>query len=205
MMSSTEEIKKQNQKTIILLLLAFIAPVLAAYLVYINMGEVGKTRNNGELIMPPRPLNDLHLNTLQGRPFGFEQLKGNWHLVYIGNGPCDKACRDRLSMMHQTRMGQGKAMSRVRLLYIAADKSGTANSDKLRKDYARLTVLTGKKENITKTIQLFETDAATNIRAEHLIFMIDPLGNLMMRYKSDVRLIGIIKDLEHLLKISQIG
>ena len=203
-MSSPEQIKKQNQKTIILLLLAFIVPVLAAYLVYINMGEVSKTRNNGELIVPPRALEKLQLQTTVGKSFGMEELKGNWHLVYLGTGPCAETCQDRLSLMHQTRMAQGSAMSRVRLLYIALDKP-PANTDKLIHDYTRLTILTGEQEKLAKAIKLFETDALHNIREEHLIFMIDPLGNLMMRYKKDVRLIGIIKDLEHLLKISHIG
>ncbi len=204
-MSGTEEIKKQNQRTIIMLLLAFIVPVLAAWLVYINMGQVSKTRNYGELVIPPRPLDNFKLRTHDGKAFGFEQLKGNWHLIYIGNGPCAEACRNRLSIMHQTRMGQGQAMSRVRLVYIALDKSAIAGADHLQKDYARLTVLTGDQADITKTLKYFETDATYNIREDNLIFMVDPLGNLMMRYKKNVRLIGIIKDLEHLLKISQIG
>jgi cytochrome oxidase Cu insertion factor (SCO1/SenC/PrrC family) len=178
--------------------------VLAAWLVYLNMGEVSKTRNNGELITPARPLEKLQLKTSAGKPFGFEELKGTWHLVYIGQGPCATACQERLSTMHQTRMAQGSSMSRVRLLYLALDKL-PENADKLRKDYARLTILTGEQQNITKTIKLFETDATYNIREDHLIYMIDPLGNLMMRYKKDIRLIGIIKDLEHLLKYSQIG
>ena len=204
-MRSTEEIKKQNQKTIILLILAFLMPVLAAYLIYLNMGEAGKTRNNGELIIPPRPLENFQLNTSAAKQFGFKELQGNWHLVYIGNGQCSTACRDRLSMMHQTRMGQGKAMSRVRLIYIALAGIQKGEAKTLKEEYSRLTVLTGNSEQIKATLNQFKTDDAVNIREDNMIFMIDPLGNLMMRYKQDVRLIGIIKDLEHLLKISQIG
>ncbi|MDH5712295.1 MAG: hypothetical protein OEZ15_11640, partial [Gammaproteobacteria bacterium] len=100
---------------------------------------------------------------------------------------------------------QGKAMSRVGLIYIALDKNEAANAGSLKKEFARLTVLTGGQDDITKTLKLFETDAAINIKDGNLIFMLDPLGNLMMRYKKDVRLIGIIKDMEHLLKVSQIG
>ncbi len=204
-MRSIEEIKKQNQKTIILLILAFLLPVIAAYLVYLNMGEAGKTRNNGELIVPPRPLEKLQLNTSAGNQFDFKELQGNWHLVYVGSGMCGSDCKDRLSMMHQTRMGQGKAMSRVRLIYIALDGMQKEKADALEKEHARLTILTGNSEQISTTISLFKTDDAVNIREDNMIFMIDPLGNLMMRYRKDVRLIGIIKDLEHLLKISQIG
>lgn len=204
-MPNTQEIKKQNQKTIVLLLLAFIVPVLAAYLVYLNMDDVSRTKNNGELIIPPRPLENVKLKTLDGNSFGYKELQGNWHLIYIGQGPCAESCRDRLSLMHQTRMGQGKAMSRVRLLYVALDGINIIESEKIKQDYAKLTVLTGDKNIAADLIQQFKLDKADNIRGEHMIFMTDPLGNLMMRYKKDVRLIGIIKDLEHLLKVSQIG
>lgn len=204
-MNGIEQIRKQNQRTIVLLFLAFIIPVAAAYLVYLNMDHAGKTKNHGELIIPPRPLDSMKLTTLDARPFGGEQLRGNWHLVYISNGACEQLCRDRLSIMHQARVAQGKAMSRVGLLYIAMDKSAAAGLDGLTKDYSHLTVLAGEQLNINEAIKLFQTDNVYNIREDNLIYMVDPLGNLMMRYKKDVRLIGIIKDLEHLLKISQIG
>jgi len=205
MMSGIEEIRKQNQRTLIILVLAFILPVAAAWLVYINMDSAGKTRNNGELITPPRPLEAFNVQTVDGKAFGFEQLKGNWHLVYIGSGACEQQCRDSLSKMHQTRLAQGKAMSRVRLLYLALDKKSLTNANELKNKYARLTVVSGERADVDVTAKLFQTDNKFNIREGRLIYMIDPLGNLMMRYKTETRLIGIIKDLEHLLKISQIG
>lgn len=205
MMSSFEEIKKQNQRTIIMLLLAFIVPVAAAWLVYLNMDSGGKTRNNGELIAPPRPLESFNVQTMEGKAFGFEQLKGNWHLVYIGSGACEQQCQDTLSKMHQTRLAQGKAMSRVRLIYLALDKKSVSTANELQNKFSRLTVVTGEQTAVNDTANLFQTDNEYNIREGRLIFMIDPLGNLMMRYKTETRLIGIIKDLEHLLKISHIG
>ena len=204
-MSNLEEIRKQNQKTIIMLLLAFIVPVLAAYLVYFNMESASNTNNNGELIVPPRPVEEVSLQTSTGENFDEQKLKGRWHLVYIGKGSCDSICKDRLSTMHQTRMGQGKEMSRVGLLYISTEDVSKNVADDLQQKFSRLTVLTGRKEQTNKILKLFKTDATSNIMEDNFIFMIDPLGNLMMRYKKDVRLIGIIQDLEHLLKVSHIG
>ncbi len=188
-----------------MLVLAFILPVVSAYLVYINMDSSGKTSNNGELIIPPRPLELFKLQTTQDKVFGLEQLKGHWHLVYIASDICEQPCRDILSKMHQTRIAQGKAMSRVRLLYLALDKKSLTDANELKKKYARLTIVTGEQAAIKDTVNLFKTDVKYNIRDGGLIYMIDPLGNLMMRYKTETQLIGLIKDLEHLLKISQIG
>lgn len=204
-MSSSEEIKKQNQRTIILLLLAFLLPVVAAYIVYKNMDQAGKTRNNGSLILPARPLDKLKLTALDNTAFGIEQLKGKWHLIYLGKGPCTQACQDSLSKMHQSRLAQGKAMSRVRLLYIVADLSTVSDAERLTRDYARLNILSGNKTAIEEVIKLFQTPDTATVMESNKIYMVDPLGNLMMQYSADVRLIGVIKDLEHLLKISQIG
>ena len=204
-MISPEEIRKQNQRTIILLLLAFILPVVAAYIVYKNMDHAGKTRNNGTLVLPARPLDKLQLTGLDKAAFTVEQLKGNWHLIYLGKGPCNQVCLDSLSKMHQTRLAQGKAMSRVRLLYIVADMSKTGGMEKLSNDYARLSIVTGNKTTIDGVIKLFQTPHSPAVMESHQIYMVDPLGNLMMQYSREVPLIGLIKDLEHLLKISQIG
>jgi len=203
-MHGTEEIRKKNQRTIIMLVLAFIMPVVAAYLVYINMDKSGKTRNNGELVIPARPLETFKAQTITGTDFGIEQLKGNWHLLYIGSGACEQACNAALSKIHQTRLAQGKAMSRVHLLYLALDNNALQNAAELQKKYARLTVLSATQPELDAAVQLF-SDEKHNVREGGLIYMIDALGNLMMRYKTDTRLIGMIKDLEHLLKISQIG
>lgn len=204
-MASPDEIRKTNQRTIIMLLAAFIVPVVAAYVVYINMDSVSKTRNYGELITPARPLVKLNLNTIDNKPYTIEQLKGNWHLVYLGKGACDKLCRDSLLKIHQTRLAQGKAMSRVRLLYIAANKPSQAEAETLLHDYSRLSVVTGNQASINEVIKLFQTQSGVNAMDSQQIYMIDPLGNLMMQYKNDTALIGIIKDLEHLLKISHVG
>lgn len=204
-MSSPEQIRKQNQRTIILLVVAFLLPVVSAYIVFKNMDHGIQTRNNGALVVPARPLDKIKLTTADHSAFTIEQLRGNWHLVYIGQGPCDQPCLDSLSKMHQTRLAQGKDMSRVRLLYIAADMPPAGVAEKLGKDYAHLSVITGDKAAMDDVVKLFQTEGTPAVMAGHRIYMIDPLGNLMMQYSREVRLIGVIKDLEHLLKISQIG
>lgn len=204
-MNASEQTKNQNQKTLILLLLAFLGPVVAAYLVYVNMDQAGKTRNNGILITPARPLEKLRLTGADNKAFTIEQLKGKWYLIYFGKGPCEQTCRNSLSKMHQTRIAQGKAMSRVRLLYIVDDISQVNDKDKLSREFARLSIVSGNKASIEQAISLFQVQGQPAVMDSNQIFMVDPLGNLMMQYSEEVRLIGLIKDLEHLLKISQIG
>lgn len=204
-MPDNESITRQNRKTIVLLLLAFIAPAIIAWMQFKFEIFSSGTKNYGEFITPPIVLEQFNLTSVDGSPFTLKNIKRNWHLVYLGYGACKEKCRDRLSMMHQSRMAQGKGMSRVRLIYISMDEIEKGQAKELTSTYSRLSVLTGSDEQLKKIGSLFGAQAIKDIRTDNLIFMIDPLGNLMMKYKDDVRLIGIIKDLEHLLKVSQVG
>lgn len=206
-MSDPDKIRKKNQRTLIMLVAAFALPYLIAKITFsiISDSEEFDTKNYGELVTPARPLEKLALTTIDGKAFGFEQLKLKWHLVYLAKGPCNKKCHDSLSKMHQARLGQGKGMSRVRLLYITDSKLSQDKIDALSKKYNRLSVLTGDEKAIEEVSRLFQTQNGVNAMEDNRIYLIDTLGNLMMQYKSDIALIGIIKDLEHLLKFSHIG
>ncbi|MDH5180712.1 MAG: SCO family protein [Gammaproteobacteria bacterium] len=202
-MSDVEQIRKQNQRTILMLLGAFILPLVLAWFVYLNTSGVHVTNNGGHLITPARPLQSLALTAEDGKPFGFSELKGKWHLVYIGNGACTEKCHAMLSKMHQVRMAQGKDMSRLDLLFITNNKAEQNNSAKLAGQYARLSVLYIEPGNAQQFTKLFS--GAGNGGAKDNIYVIDPLGNLMLQYTDAIALIGIIKDLTRLLKNSQIG
>jgi len=40
---------------------------------------------------------------------------------------------------------------------------------------------------------------------QNAIYLVDPLGNLMMRFPPDLEPKSLLKDLKHLLKVSRIG
>jgi len=204
-MLSPDEIRTKNQRTILMLIGAFILPVVMAYIVYINSTGVGRTKNHGELITPARPLVGLNLTTLDGKPYTVAELKGSWHLIYIGKDKCDQSCSDSLSKMHQSRLAQGKAMSRLGLIYITSAAPDSRTVDALAKKISHLTIATYKPESVAKLKTQFASHSQDDVLGANRIYMVDPLGNLMMQYKSDVTLIGIIKDLEHLMRISQVG
>lgn len=206
-MSDLDQIRKKNQRTIILLVAAFALPYVIAKITFsvISESEDFDTKNYGELVTPARPLKTLALTSTDGKPFGYEQLKEKWHLVYLAKGPCNKKCNDSLSKLNQVRLAQGQAMSRVRLLYITDSQLPQDKINSLSKQYRTLTILTGDQKAMQEVSRLFFIKEGVHVMEDNRIYLIDTLGNLMMQYSSDIVLIGIIKDLEHLLKYSHIG
>ena len=158
------------------LFLACAAPFALAWMAYVFDWASGTTSNYGELIAP-RPLS--------GAPF--EALRGKWVLVSADSAACSAACEEKLYYLRQVRRAQGKEMDRVERLWLIA--GGPAPRPEL------LAAIEGTRVATFK-------DAAFS--PEH-IYVIDPLGNLMLRFPRDPDPSRIIKDLQRLLRASRIG
>jgi len=204
-MSDKLEIKRRNQRTLILLLAAFLIPVFGAYLMYLNVQSSGpgSTKNHGTLVRPARPITPFELNTLSGDRFGQQQLTGKWTLVYLGQGECAEACRSNLAKMQQGRLAQGKEMVRIQLLYVVTSESAMMGT--LSEQYKPLMVVTGGQAPISDFTGVFQISSDEQVLDMQRVYLVDPLGNLMMRYENGFELSGLIKDLELLLKTSHIG
>ena len=95
------------QRTLLLIGLVCLAPVVLGTAAYVLHWTPGGTGNYGELI-PPRPLT--------GPPL--EALRGKWVLVSFDEATCDAACERKLYFMRQVRRAQGKDQDRVERLWI---------------------------------------------------------------------------------------
>ena len=153
-----------------------LAPVLAGWALYLSGWRPAATGNYGELI-PPRPLT--------GAPF--EALRGKWVLLMFDAAACDAYCERKLYFMRQVRRTQGKEMERIERLWAITD-GGKPRAEVLAAiegtHLARL------------NDQAFSPD---------YIYLIDPLGNLMLRFPRDPDPSRMVKDLQRLLKASRIG
>jgi len=196
----------RNLRMVAALAALFFTPLLVSYALYYGMGWRPSGRiNHGELIQPPRPLPRADLprvavgaDTVNGLT-GTEPavFRGEWSLVYIGDGSCDASCRGTLYVMRQTRLALGTDQTRLARVFLV-----TANCcarDYLAHQHAGMTVLDATGAAAGPLLSLFPGDR------EHSLFIVDPLGNLMMRY--DVRHApgGLLVDLKRLLELSQIG
>jgi cytochrome oxidase Cu insertion factor (SCO1/SenC/PrrC family) len=192
----------RSRKQIWILIGAFVAPLALAFLLYYGVGvrPHGNT-NKGDLIHPARPLPELALPGAADQTFAADALRGKWSMVFIGDGACDARCREALTLMRQTRLALGDKMERVQRVflvtgnccdqaYLAAEHSG---------------VLLGRIDNPAGQSLLETFPDAAQAGALGRIYLVDPLGNLMMKYEADAPQKGLLEDLKKLLKLSHIG
>jgi hypothetical protein len=178
-----------------LLLLAalFFAPIAASLFAY-HFLRPEPTANYGELLLPPATISAHALARADGSVFRFEEMKDRWILVASDSGACAGECAAKVRAMRQVRLALGRNASRVGRVFVvddlaAPDPAAFAPTEDL------VIALTPR--------GLMLPPGAANDRAH--IYLVDPRGNVMMRWPANPQMRGMLKDLERLLKASQIG
>ena len=202
-----------------LLALLFFAPLLLAFLIYYGSGwrPAGRT-NHGVLILPARSLPPVALPRIAvaqpampgaaasvgaaadagEAPAAASVFSGKWSLVYIGRGDCDAECRNTLYFMRQTHFGLANLIPRVqRVFLVTAD---CCDREFLAREQPNLITLNAQGAAGAALLAQFPAD-----RRAASIFIVDPRGNLMMRYDAHEDPKGLRDDLKKLLALSHIG
>jgi cytochrome oxidase Cu insertion factor (SCO1/SenC/PrrC family) len=190
---------------LILIVVLFLLPVVAATWLYISgWRPEGKNLAHGELVQPARPMADVELYSMDGTPFRLSTLHGRWVMVYLGPLPCAADCRNSLYKMQQVRLAQGRDATRVERVMIATN----AGSDALReiaRQYPGLLAVGGTRTTLQTLAREFVSSQGTALDAPGRVYLIDPIGNLVMSYAPDADPSGMRKDLARLLRLSQVG
>lgn len=174
------------------------SPLIASYLTYYVIKPESRT-NYGELIDPrAHPMPALQTATLDGQRTELGALKGKWIMLQAGGAECAEPCMKRLRDTRQLRLAQGKDMDRIERVWLITDDKPLETV--LIREYDGMHMLRAN-ETILKT--WLPTEAATTV-VDH-IYLIDPLGNLMMRFPKDADPNKMKKDIAKLLKASRIG
>jgi cytochrome oxidase Cu insertion factor (SCO1/SenC/PrrC family) len=182
--NQTPEKRRRGRLKLALLGAFFVLPFVASWAIWkLDLAD-GATGNYGTLIAP--------------RPAGLPAhpaLKGKWVLVQFDAGACATACERKLYFMRQVRRAQGREMGRIARLWAVTDAARPAP--------ALVTALedTVIIEQGAALAAAFPAEAGA---ARH-IYLVDPMGNLMMRFPEDPDPSRVIKDLKHLLKFSGFG
>lgn len=181
-------------------------PVLAAWWALQGLKEGGgfATRNYGELITPARPLKETTLKTPDGEDLPLSELKGKWTLVILGPAGCDEICRENLYETRQIRLAVGKDMQRVQRLWLVNDVRSVKESDWLEEQHPDLLVASeGEKKG--EFIAQFALPEVPDPLAAQRVYILDPIGNLVISYPPEEAPEHILKDFKRLLFVSQIG
>jgi cytochrome oxidase Cu insertion factor (SCO1/SenC/PrrC family) len=196
--------KPSSRGQLWLLIALFFVPLAFAFIMYYGFDwRPAGTTNKGDLITPARPLPTVQLIDPQDQPIVEEIFKEKWTLVYIGNGQCDARCREALTLIRQTRLALNDDAQRVRRLFLAT--ADCCDLEYLNAEHVGLITARADEASDRELLAVFPQYDSIPVEAAGRIYIVDPLGNLMMSYAPDAPPKALLQDLRKLLKLSHIG
>ena len=212
---------RRARRRLLLLVAIFSLPVLIAYALYFSGWRPETGGNYGELVQPPRALPDAALQTLDGEALRVSELRGKWTLFMFGAAECldsrdgggrttpgsvaGTPCAATLDKMHRIILAQGKEAARVRAAFVVTDLRARDWLQYAIKDYPGTLVLTGSADTMRMLASYFTLSQGAPLNDPNRIYVVDPLGNLMMSYPAEADANRMRKDLARLLRVSQVG
>ena len=197
---------RRGRITLIAVVATFLLPFIAASIMYKQNrgGEVPELSSNGELIWPAVPLLPFSLHdTRTTGTINFKWLKIRWTLVYLSGERCGEVCNQNIYHMRQIHIALGKEAHRVQRLAVSGEPDGIATF--IGDDYPRLTLASGSEADLNALYGQFNQAVRAMPAQVDSMYLVDPLGNLMMRFSPDLDPRGILKDIKRALRASQIG
>jgi hypothetical protein len=202
---------RRQRRLLVGLALLFFAPLGLAFYLYYGHGtwHPGGRVNAGVLIQPARPLPELALPLMASGNTRSNFLKGKWTFLYVVPGPCAQTCRMRLYDTRQVRVALDRDMNRVQRVLIA--DRGCCEAQFLHDQHPDLTVVRADAADAPLLALLPGLDGSmaptgsAETAASPAVYLIDPLGNLMMSYPADAKAKGMLEDMKRLLRLSSIG
>ena len=183
--------QKHARRMLLLLGAISLAPFVGSALLYFFWKPQAFT-NYGDFIAVV-PLAEMSVRARDGKPFRFDELRGSWAFLMVDAGSCNEYCRSKLYLMRQIRLTQGKDQKRIERVWLIDD--AVPSSAETETEYRG-----------TRTIVLDTKDFLARLPAERSprdhIYLIDPFGNLMMRFPRDVDPQKMKRDVSKLMKMS---
>lgn len=198
---SPEKVRRGRRTALLLFAIGFGPMIFATIMYYTGWLNPAGHSNNGELIQPPAPLGQMHLEDASGEPladrFGPEAADPEWMMMVV-SGDCTADCEELLYRARQVNIALGKNANRVnRAAWLGSVSEDL--SERWDDEYSsmeRLTISGGQSPQWPTSISPDQ---------EPRILLVDPFGNVVLHYGTEHTGKDMLQDLKHLLKLSQIG
>jgi len=176
---------RRNRIMLVVLFATALVPLLGAYWLYESSRSAKPwgTTNRGELLDPIVSVADLKISAVDGNA---SMTSGQWWLVVVESDGCPQECQTAVHQLHQLHILLGRDASRVRRALVVVGDAPLEES--VRKNYPELVLF--------------------NARADVLrpgVYIVDPLGNVVLRYDYRDADKPVLEDMKQLLKVSHIG
>ena len=195
--SNQPQEKRSNMALWVLTASFFIPAILAVLFFY--FGDRPSIKSNGELIIPIVDIHTLGITGKDGLELTEEELTPHWRMLYFVGSTCDLSCQTSLYNMRQMNIGIGKYQDRVNhgIVHLAAPDEAFVKL--IEKEHQAAGRVYTTQEQI-KAIAKLEP----NPLQLQSIYLVDPLGNIMMHFQKDLEPKLIMKDMTKLLKVSRL-
>lgn len=178
----------------LLMLLVAASPVIASYFTYYVI-RPEERRNYGELIDPQRPLPAWHGVDAQGQSVPLSSLRDQWLLVSVADSSCTELCRNHLYLQRQMREALGKEKDRLDWVWLRTGE-GDIPED-IRAGVSAAKVLKVNEADLAGWLV-----PAPGQRLQDHLYVVDPIGNWMMRFPAQLDPKQARRDIERLLRAS---
>lgn len=189
--------KTSGRKILLILAVIFVLPfTVAATLHLLNLKPSG--HSYGDLIQPPQAMVFPVMHDAQAKEFTASQWLKIWSVVMVDSTGCAQPCQAQVHLLKQVHTSLNKDKHRLQRVLLVPAEIKTDALAVLQKQYPDLLILTGANAETTQFSAQFKVAGAQ-------VYLVDPLGNLMMSYPEKMDPKGIFSDLKRLLKNSWAG
>ncbi|VAW51724.1 hypothetical protein MNBD_GAMMA05-37 [hydrothermal vent metagenome] len=194
--------KKRNPYTVWFVVIAFIAPVALAYVIFFFV-DVKSYVNHGEILQPIVHISSFELTNENNEIIPQDELTYKWRLISFVNKNCDEDCKKRLYDTRQIHTSLGKNQHRLIRMFVHLQPAGEDLKKLIAEAHENVIHANGKTSNILKALgkNIHDNIGITNNET----YIMDPMGNIMMRFTQEQPNKEFLYDLKKLLKASQIG
>ena len=185
---------------LIALMALFLSPVVAAWL-----WKPDAFRNRGDLIDPPRPLTNVQMIAPDGSSVDLNTFFGRWTYFFFVDADCNDSCKQLSDAIERVRLSQGKNNKRIRLIVVTLNPDSLPSLSEIRVAMPQTVVLALELSKRERFLSQFISQTGALTQQPSKIFLVDPLGNLMMSYPVQSEATDLRKDISRLLRASRIG
>jgi len=195
-MNEVTDTPKRSNMTLWILLASFLVPAFLAYGYYFFGNRPG-VASNGQLIIPIIDIETLNLKDPLGVIVSRDELTPKWRMYYFVNESCDAKCENDLYNMRQINLALGKNAGRVEHAIIHLEAPQNELMQFIESEHPTAIRVYGNAEDAADLLK--PNGSSPNI------YLMDPHGNIMMKFSNSLDAKFILKDIKRLLKISRIG
>ncbi|MEP6944105.1 MAG: hypothetical protein ABI981_14270 [Betaproteobacteria bacterium] len=190
--------RRKGRRILLLMALFAVSPIIASYVTYFWFTP-DKRVNYGELLgtAAAPPIDGVREG---GAPFALADLRGQWVLMVVTRDACSEACRQALYATRQARTIQGREQDRVARVWLSP-ADAAAPPDDLVRSHPGLSIARAPPQSLARLPLL----PRVGLEWQPTILLMDPRGNLVLRYRADADIKRLASDLGRLLRASQIG